>query len=329
MNKVFPKILGALIVFASIQGQANIAPTQEDVNAYFKEEADYYLFKVNKNAPVEGQNQCTNTYARILNKGSMDIVYAMGYLDDAGGKGPTIGIDGKNYGVARSNDEAIYNAIFAKLAEPCRKSTQKLCGFSIVNRSTAITKFAKDIEMLGRQVRVNIILAYSSASEIYETNITSLKSQQQLQSQQAESLFLNGIKTADIAFYNGHSRNGGGPDFYPPILKADKHTNYAHYLKNRTEIGKVISALSERKDSDLILGLFSCSSNPHFSKRILNVNSKQKMILSGDTVYTDESMMGSLGYLESIMRGLCGSELSHAARQSDRTIYGFSEYNMN
>ncbi len=330
MKKVFPKILGALVVFTSVQGLADLAPalTQQQVSTYFREEADFYMWKVNKNAPAEGQYQCTNNYAHILNKGSMDIVYVMGYLDDAGGKASTIGVDGTNYGVARSSDEAISNAILAKLTEPCKKSTQKLCEFSIIDRSNAITKLGKNIQMFGRSVRVNITLGYSSVSEIYEKNITSLKSQQELQSRQAEALFLNGIRTADVAIYNGHSRNGGGPDFAPPVLKADNHTNYAHYLKNRIEIGKVLSALKDRRDDNLVLGLFSCSSNPHFSKRLLSVNPKQKMILSGDTMYTNETTVGSLGYLESMMRGLCGDELTQAARQSDRMIYGFSDYNM-
>ena len=331
MKKVFPHILGALVVLAFVQVKAETIPalTQKDVSTYYREEADFYMWKVNKNAPEQGQYQCANTYENILNKGTMDIVYVMGYLDDAGGTASNIGADGTNYGVARSSDEAIYSAILVKLTEPCKKASQKLCSFSVIGKSNGITKLNKNIEMFGQSVSVNITLAYSSASEIYENNITSLRSQQQLLSQQAEALFLNGIKTADIAFYNGHSRNGGGPDFAPPVLKADKHTNYAHYLKNRTEIGKVLSAMKERKDNNLILGLFSCSSNPHFSKRLLNVNSKQKMILSGDTIYTNESMVGSLGYLESIMRGLCGSDLTHAARQSDRTVYGFSDYNMN
>ena len=333
MKKITPSLLSIFIALTSTQARAEgevvYALSQQDVSTYFKEEADFYMWKVNKNAPEQGQPQCSNTYANILNKGSMDIVYVMGYLDTAGETGSRVGADGTNYGVARSTDEAISKAILTKLTEPCKKPTQKLCEFSILSQDKVVTKLSKSIEMLGHSVSVNITLAYSSASEIYENNKTSLKDQQLLQTQQAESLFLNGVKTADIAFYNGHSRNGGGPDFAPPILRKDNHTDYSQYLKTRPGITKVLSALKERGDNNLILGLFSCSSNPHFSKRLLSVNSQQKLILSGDTIYTNESMIGSLGYLESIMRGLCGGDLTQAARQSDRTMYGFSEYNMN
>lgn len=333
MKKVTPSLLSLIIALSATQaraeGEVAYALSQKDLSTYFKEEADFYMWKVNKNAPEQGQLQCSSTYSNILSKGTMDITYVMGYLDTAGEKASTMGADGTNYGVARSTDEAISNAILTKLTEPCKKPSQKVCEFAVVSKDASVTKLSKNIEMLGRAVTVNITLAYSSASEIYENNKSTLKDQQLQYTQLAESLFLNGVKTADIAFYNGHSRNGGGPDFAPPILRRDNHTDYSQYLKNRPGITKVMNALRERGDNNLILGLFSCSSNPHFSKRLLSVNSQQKLILSGDTIYTNESMIGSLGYLESIMRGLCGTELTQAARQSDRTMYGFSEYNMN
>lgn len=316
-------------------GSASELPPQvnsETLKQYYVEEISYYLQKVNRaantNSHPSSNPSCYNSFAHIINKGTMNISYVVGYMDTAGSKQSNYGDDGTNYGVARSHDKAMYEAMINRLTAPCRYAQQTACDFKITNSTRGYSKLSRVIDFFNRPLQVNIDIAHSSLNEIYEENISATnRSQQEAFSARAESLFLNGILNADIAFYNGHSRSGGGPDFRPPKLLSNNHTNYAPYKKEQNEIRKVLAALKARTDKNLILGLFSCSSNSHFGKMIAQAKPGLKTILSGDLIFTNEATTASAGYLEALLRGNCSSDLTNTARQSDRVKYGITDYN--
>lgn len=292
--------------------------------------ADQYLQQVEQSAPHQsalesGNPQCTSVYQNVLNKGTMDIRYALGYFDDS--RGTEIVFDGRNYGLSPSLDIEIFYVMKTVLTKKCEGS-RALCGFTESgDPKTGRLVFEKKIQMHGREVAVKLALTHASASESFERNLGELKERQAFLTQQSEENYFGGLGVADVVFYNGHSRNGGGPDFNPPILDKTLHVNYSGYYKvQRPGIKRALSLIKKNPNKDSIVGFFSCYSQSHFHSSLLRANPKQKMILASDTIDYLDSLKGSIGYLEGILKGECSDNLAKMAKHSDSVVKGFKGF---
>lgn len=288
-----------------------------------------YLKEVDGNSPKEGPRQCENVYANALNRGVLDIRYALGYFDDSRGEDSIV--NGVNYGLSPSLDIEIFDAVRDELTKNCWSFSKRLCGFKESgDPSTGKVVLTKQEKIHGRKITVRITLTHASASWSFAKNKGELTSRQNMLTQQSEENFFGGLKTADVVIYNGHSRNGGGPDFAPPILNSHNKVNYkGYYEKKRPGIIKTIASLKQNPNKGFILGLFSCYSRKHFYQTFMSANPQQGLILSADTIDYFDALKGSVGYLEGILRGSCGQELSESAKQNDKIRIGFQDYNIN
>lgn len=267
---------------------------------------------INSSMSITSQStyQCDAAYEPFTNKGVLDIRYVLGYFDATNGKEYIE--DGINYGYSPSIDPSVFSALEKKWSAACL-GTEQLCNFTKLKSQESLIIFEKQILHLGRPLKVRITLAKSSLSENLKVNMNSAL--QKSISEQAESIFLDGLKQADIVFYNGHSRSGGGPDFHLPILNNQMTVDYKnHYQVFTPGKIKMISALQTRspKLPSLTLGLFSCSSN-RFFKNELNKNMSVKLITSSDLVDYFETLQASVNFLEAILQGLCGKSLHTGA----------------
>ncbi|MGZ3745602.1 MAG: hypothetical protein ACXVBQ_17185, partial [Pseudobdellovibrionaceae bacterium] len=288
-----------------------------------------YLQKVDTHSPAEGAVSCQHLYSKALDKGALDIRYALGYMDDSNGEEKVWG--GINYGLSPSLDIEIFQSIYQVLTENCKSSTMRLCGFSASGTlSSGKVVLQKYVDLYGKRILVNLTLTQASASPYFLKNKGELAARQTLLTQQSEENFFEGLKVADVAFYNGHSRNGGGPDFAPPVLDSRNHVNYKGYYEiKRTGILKTLASMKQNSNKELLLGLFSCFSQLHFYKTFMHANPKQPLILSSDRVSYFDALKGSMGYLEGVLRGTCGQDLAGTAKQEDSIRDGFLGYNIN
>lgn len=266
--------------------------------------------------------QCQATYARIFNQRRMVINVGLGYFDQS--RGYPYVYDGKSYGLNAALDSFAYSAFVKILTAPCRGQGQA-CGFTIHPRSSSHP--LELYKSLGPPfpISVALILQHGSASWNHEENLSSSSGQQQT-SAQSESLFFDQICNADVSLYMGHSRNGGGPDFRPPVLLANGHPNYkGYYEKSRPGLNRLLQNL-RRSDCrrPMLLAISSCLSERHFGIALENAAPGMGLALSGNSElmpYSDILKSG-LAVIDSALRFQCAGSFQHALR----TVSSSSEY---
>lgn len=318
------------------------APTTlNEYNVWGKKTIEDYLNSMDKRANASGNkesysNQQCAAYHEVYTRDRVvDLRYALGYFDDS--RGSTIEFAGYDWGMAASSDEGVWIAIREVLTTPCPNSNRRLCGFKELTPEAdraynGLTVLSKDMEIQGRQVEVRFTLTYASASPFYKRNTGVLRAKQERFTRTSDENFFGGIRTADYAFYMGHARNGGGPDFTPVRLtSAMKPDYFGYYRKQIPGLSRMLKEVKTSGNTDVTLGIFSCDAKLHFHRRLEANNKGQKMILTlggeGMLHYMD-TLMVSLGYVEGLLRGSCGTQLDDFARVTPRERAAYQQYNV-
>jgi hypothetical protein len=329
-NLKFPLLLAAFGLLNAFTSTANAGYAGYDIhwpkkiNEYFQ-----YLNRTLDTAPAP-QLKCEGAYQRAFSRNRFVLNYALGYFDESAAN--QIYLTNPNFPISVALDGIAFDVIRSVATQPCDSSTkQKFCGFSESgNAEAGKVSLTKSVEIYGRTVAFEINLTKASASESFRANQSSLLPVQQTLTAQGEQNFFSalGSSEVDAVFYNGHSRDGGGPDFAPPILRdSDLHPNYALYQARQTGIKKMLSQMSGGRASSQIVGMFSCYTRRHFQKRLLAASPKQRLILSEDKVNYMDTIIASLGYIEGIMQGQCGQTLETIVGQSPLIRDGFTTSN--
>lgn len=292
---------------------------ESDLYKYFISIYDYKQTHGDSVSP-----QCFKHYSEILNKGSLDIRYAFGYFDESQGKSM-----GKDY--SYSLDILAFNDVIDRLTKDCYlPHGHQLCGFQQAgDRISGKVVLTKTLQIHGKPILTRITMTQASATYSYQKNKSSSQEVQAFKTAQSNANFFKGITEADMVIYNGHSRNGGGPDFQPPVLRSyDLHPDYKGFYEVKREgYKKMIQALKVKQNPQMILAMFSCNTREHFANSILSVDPNLKMVLSeGETDYFNTTL-ASLGYLEAFLRGDCGQNLTDFARRNEKVRRGFYDYN--
>ena len=120
--------------------------------------------------------------------------------------------------------------------------------------------------------------------------------QQNSQSETTESLYYNSFTNSHFIFYLGHSRNGGGPDFFPAKLTEAHHPDYKWYNKNKFKKDALLNQLNRIKPNNkpLLFAMISCSSYLHFQKTLISTLPDTLLFFSKQSIY-------NLEYFQSIM----------------------------
>ncbi|MBC7396321.1 MAG: hypothetical protein H7333_02665 [Bdellovibrionales bacterium] len=131
---------------------------------------------------------------------------------------------------------------------------------------------------------------------------------QRYRSSEAERVFLEGLSHADAVFYNGHSRDGGGPDFEPPLcVESTQHVAYAWYRSHRPGLKKMINALNAAPVKPNLIGLFSCSSSGHFAGSVLRA-SPSGLIATSSLLYYSDALQGLVETLDGLLKQKCQAD---------------------
>ena len=287
------------------------------------------------NREITANGMCAAYHETYTQDRVLDIRYALGYFDDS--RGETITHAGFDWGYAASMDEGVWIAIRKLLTEKCPNANRRLCGFKEITPEAdrarnGLTVLTRDLEVQGRQVEVRFTLTYASASPFYKRNNSVLREKQERFTRTSEENFFGGIRTADYAFYMGHARNGGGPDFHPPRLTSAMKTDYyGYYRKQFPGLNRMLKEVKSSGNKDITLGIFSCDAKLHFHRRLEANNKGQKMILTlgGEgMLHYQDTLMVSLGYIEGLLRGSCGTQLDDFARVTPRERAAYQQYNV-
>jgi hypothetical protein len=193
-----------------------------------------------------------------------------------------------------------------EILAPCR-GDEMACGF--VRDESDADVFTKPVLINGNLKTARLIVVNSSVATDDNENMSDPF--QRWKSAHAQSVFLDGLKDADVVFYNGHSRFGGGPDFRSPTLAKDGSVDAPSYKRRSSGLKKMITAFDESRSSKAapfarlkILGLFSCDSSQHFNAKIRRV-SAAGLISSPQLMYYSDALTQSRSALDDILTGRC------------------------
>lgn len=251
---------------------------------------------------------CKSRYGKIFNKKTIKISFGFGYGD------------------ARPNsmvwDHYVYSALVKKLKGNCPLGVVT-CGFS--ESKTEKDLFRKIVEGPTGETNslIELRITKPSLSGDNSINMSSANAEKQmLTCAAANNKFMSEIANgADIVFYYGHSRDGGGPDFCPAKTLSNDHVNYPYYRKNQPGFKNLLNAMElakTNKNPNKVIGLFSCSSGPHFYKRMLKVNSSAGYIVTSRTATFHELSMDAYASLDNLLSQRCadGFEDTFAPRKA-------------
>lgn len=279
-------------------------------------------------------NACSKQYEGMLVDGVLDIRYAFGYFDfSESGEDVTYRSHKDaplmNYGIGPSWDPDFYYATIKFLTGRCEYPYQASCGFHLIgNPEDGEVSLQKYVNLYDQSILVRITLTMASAGYYLKENKTILKDRQDMLTRQSEANFFDSISTADVIFYNGHSRNGGGPDFHPPVLNYKNKPDYnGYYLVKKTGINRLLKEIKARKDNNYILGLFSCFSQKHFYNSLMKTRPGLRVALSAEEINYWDTYDASLGILEGILQGSCGQNLAERSLVTPTTKTGFKIFN--
>ncbi|RYZ65943.1 MAG: hypothetical protein EOP05_19870 [Proteobacteria bacterium] len=201
-------------------------------------------------------------------------------------------------------------AFIEKIMTPCEVGNQA-CGFTRSKEDADL--FTKPVFIEGRPKTVRLMVVNSSVGSDDEENLSDPF--QEWKSKHAQKTFLSGLREADVVFYNGHSRFGGGPDFGSPQLAKDGTIDASIYKSKKRGLTKLLNALEEsqrpkspRYAGLKVLGLYSCTSSQHFNNRIRS-SSDAALISSNVLMYYSDALDQSLSAMSTLLREQCPKSL--------------------
>ncbi|MBP9681380.1 MAG: hypothetical protein KBD76_08240 [Bacteriovorax sp.] len=254
---------------------------------------------------------CAEKYTQIYNKPTVDFKIVFGYLDTQEGY---------------TSDLTMREALVATLTTPCpeKKSNIYACGLS--KDLDDADKFYKEvIDFKGEKHRVVFTIVNSSYSYSEEDNIA-FAEQQKEQSQKAREAFLDGLQNASVIIYNGHSRDGGGPDFDPPVLKKNNHVDYNWYHKNKPGLKQILSALEEGKKAGkkapAVMAFNSCNSHLHFHRSLSQAAPDSGLLMTTQSSYFIDEPYTTIGMINAILGQFCEPSFSASINGSPKIDKG-------
>lgn len=251
--------------------------------------------------PSDQRGKCEQRYSPVWNDGVIDIRIVMGYFDWTNGE--PIKMNGRDYGYSPSIDPGAFNAVREIMTSRC-PGRAEFCEFKQEKGNPY--RFTKNVVIHGRQYLARVDMVFSSVTEYLNYNNGKYANEQRARSQSAKNFFNGALQSADAVFYFGHSRNGGGPDFDPPIfVSGTNKVNYNGYYKvHQPGLKNLLSALSGGR-KPAILGLMSCSSRNHFLGPIASVAPGTGVISSMDVLEVQGVYTALIGGVDAVLRGQC------------------------
>jgi hypothetical protein len=249
--------------------------------------------------------KCVDRYQKLWKDGTLNIVIGFGYTDSV------------------PNDVVfdffMGNAFRKALTGPCRQGVSA-CEFT--QSRTSPTKFTKLIETLDGQFRqVQITLLIPSISGSHRLNTSPVNSAKQSTAcKNAESAFYQEVRNgAEIVYYSGHSRDGGGPDFCPPKTLPNGHVDYSWYRRNQPGLKLLLSNMSVARQPTQVLALHACASVPHFLRPVQSQFSGLAVLGYHQLVKIMPDFQNQYGGLDSFLSFKCQKGMKESMSQGIAT----------
>lgn len=277
-----------------VRGQTKPAPV-----------ADFEAPEYDKSPAYAWMYHTLNPFVKLLGKGEpapkalpnkMRIMFAIGYFDGYHDK-PLIYRD-ENYGRHANVDPWLRIAVDKIITRSCAgQGNSQLCGFELESTNGMESVYTRE----GYDSTIQEIhLVSAGETTSYDENSTS--STQGEASRQAARLFAQSFDNSDLVIYVGHSRAGGGPDFFMPRLNNAGHVDYDSYLRRREGERMVVEALRKPSRRARALALMSCDSSDHFLGSIRRNAPDMQVATINGVIGQEYQLNGGLAALDLYLR---------------------------
>jgi len=179
--------------------------------------------------------------------------------------------------------------------------------------------------MPGQTLRVAIM--WSAATSQTARNIGVGSNLQMLRSGDALDFLQKAATDAEVQIYLGHSRGGGGPDTFPPIVRLQlgfnrQKVDYSYYRRNRPGLTTSRPFFKKSKETPMIIAWTGCDSRRHFqpwfADQLAGKRHPTSLLLSTRSVYRnprplpgydrDEGIMATIRLIEALRVHSSGDE---------------------
>lgn len=246
-----------------------------------------------KNSTSEFGLQCQQFYSDLLDKPVIKIDYFVGYSNF-------------DYGVVDSFER---EAIRQFLMEPCpTNAIRENCGFQPgKNDANLLTKNV--VWPDGRQKTIEFRISNPSIS--WNDARNRADKFQKVKSQNTQLEFVQALAKSDLIIYSGHSRYGGGPDFFPEVMGQNGKPDVLGYRKARSGVKDLLAGLGKRNSHRLALvALLSCDSLKHFDSALRSSPGRPKMAMLTTEKFLDwETFPVVIELTNAFTRGQCLEEI--------------------
>jgi len=255
---------------------------------------------------TQENGMCRDFYQKITGTQVVHVHFAFGYFDDSEGKTVFTGL--YNLGYNPSLDGPFYKVFTDNLTARC-KGNQQICRFQDMGNGT----FQKTVTSPeGQKVTFVVTSDNSSLTPYYQTNTVDRAAEQREKSDRTHANFLNALKKDEVVFYVGHSRNGGGPDFYPPHLLSNHEPDYhGYYQAKQPGFNDMLEAIRERGEAPPLLAMYSCWSEAWFGRKLYSLSPRSAYIFTQSDKLSpmNEHFNAAMATLDGLMRFQCAGGL--------------------
>ncbi len=278
-----------------------ISASAADYEMIVKDRLNDLINVSSSTATQVGSQACGERFKKLYQDGVLNVALGFGYWDNS-----------PNEFV---HDQYIANGLRRNLVAPCSPG-MNVCGFTRVG--DLFTKIITGPD--GKKNRFSISISQGTFSNNNLKNTTDYKNQQKLKCEAATTKFFHEVSYgAEVVMYIGHARDGGGPDFCPPVRRADKHTDYDWYQKFAPGFRKLLTSMETSRAAgkeNQIVGLYSCYSRKHFHKGMKAKNPEAGYILTDIAISANDAIASVATTIDAIMGQKCVKGFAEGLRMS-------------
>ncbi len=243
---------------------------------------------------------CIHRYKQLFSEPELKVSVFFGYKDARPQR-----YVGDRYERAR---------LVQKVTRKCGRDD--LCGFE--RSPDDANLFYKNITLpWGSEKRVILEIADSSVAADDQANRNNPF--QHFKSAKTREAFHKALTSSHVIFYNGHSRAGGGPDFYPPKINSTGKVLYTEYREQQQGFMDVLEVMGREslKSRAQLLGLFSCKSSQHFTNELKKERPDLALISSPSLIYYQDALENTAQALSALLRQECQDDFQRRLKHKD------------
>jgi hypothetical protein len=203
-----------------------------------------------------------------------------------------------------------------RVLRKCSKGVPQPCGFQ--RDPEDLNRFYREIKTPWGQVK-SVILTVMDSSLSADDQYNRRASLQEWKSKDTKRAFHDALINSHVVLYNGHSRTGGGPDFYPPQINSKGKVLYEHYRTAQQGFMDMLEVLGRGAllARSQLVGLFSCQSSHYFTEAVRKERPGMALIGSSSLIYYKDALENTAETIGALLDMECRENFRRRLKEND------------